>query len=113
MPAFDPDAPCPHYNGKKCSLMRHKHRGCAKWLSMDFTNNKTGETVTEWGCTDFWTPIMAMQAAQESRGAAAATESFRNQMVALNTERKMVEHQLNNDTLLQKTIVKALETDGV
>lgn len=113
MPAFDPDAPCPHNRMKKCSKVRHDARGCAKWLSMDFTKHGSGETVTEWGCTDFWGPVMSMQAAQESRGAAQATESFRNQMVRMNQEAKLVEHQLRNDPLLQSTIAKVLDADGV
>lgn len=102
--AFDPDAPCPYNKMKPCSKVRHKYRGCAKWQGFDFTIVATNETTTRWACSDYWGPVMSREAAQEARGAAAATESFRNQVVALRQEQKIIENQERNDPLLKKIL---------
>lgn len=40
--------------------------------------------IDEWGCSLAWMPTLLINAAKETRQGAAAVESFRNEMVALN-----------------------------
>ena len=41
----------------------------------------TGKEVDEWGCAIAWMPTLMINTANETRQGAAATESFRNEMV--------------------------------
>lgn len=45
------------------------------------TSPQTGEEIDHWGCAVAWMPILQTENAKEVRQAAAATESFRNEMV--------------------------------
>jgi hypothetical protein len=47
-------------------------------------NPQTDERLLEWKCAIAWLPLMLVEVAQQSRQGAAATESFRNEVVAMN-----------------------------
>jgi len=44
-------------------------------------NNNTGEELDEWRCAMAWLPILTINTANETRQGAAATESFRNEVM--------------------------------
>ena len=45
---------------------------------------QTGEDIDEWKCADAWLLTGILETARQARSGAAATESFRNEMVAAN-----------------------------
>jgi hypothetical protein len=47
------------------------------------TNPNTGKEVDEWMCAITAMPMLQVEVAKETRQGAAATESFRNEVVAL------------------------------
>jgi hypothetical protein len=51
------------------------------------TNPNTGAEIDEWRCAFTWLPMMLIETSKEVRQGAAATESFRNEMVAANQMR--------------------------
>jgi hypothetical protein len=61
---------------KDCIQMR-----CAFFTHLRGTNPNTGKEVDEWGCAVTWLPILLVETAKEVRQGAAATESFRNEVV--------------------------------
>lgn len=75
MTRFDPEKKCPLLN-KKC--ITHQ---CQWYICVQGTHPNTGQPVDEWGCAVAWLPVMTLATAQESRQAAAAVESFRNETV--------------------------------
>lgn len=54
---------------------------CSWFTQVRGTNPQNGEAVDEWKCAVVWMPMLLINAAQEVRQGAAATENFRNQMV--------------------------------
>ena len=44
-------------------------------------NPQTGGDIDNWGCAVAWMPLLTVEVAQQTRQGAAATESFRNEMV--------------------------------
>jgi hypothetical protein len=48
------------------------------------TNPNTGKEVDEWMCAVAALPMLQIEVAKEARQGAAATESFRNEVVAIN-----------------------------
>lgn len=45
------------------------------------TNPQTGSEVDEWKCAIAWMPMLSINISQEVHQGAAATESFRNEML--------------------------------
>lgn len=54
---------------------------CALFTQLRGTHPQTGADIDEWGCSLAWLPILLIENAQQVRQGAAATESFRNEMV--------------------------------
>ena len=54
---------------------------CPWYVQIKGFNSNTGEEKDHWGCAIAWMPALTINAANESRKGAAATESFRNEMV--------------------------------
>ena len=48
------------------------------------TNPQTGAEIDEWDCSIKWLPMLLIENANQVRQGAAATESFRNEMVKAN-----------------------------
>jgi hypothetical protein len=66
---------CPLLN-KPCIKMQ-----CRWYVRLLGKHPQTGNPVDHWDCAVAWLPVMLVEVAQESRQGAAATESFRNEMV--------------------------------
>ncbi len=54
---------------------------CSFWTQLRGTDPQTGEEIDEWACAVAWLPILLIENAKEVRQGAAATESFRNEVV--------------------------------
>lgn len=69
-----------------CPLYKEpcKELDCAWFIQLRGTNPNTGAPIDEWGCATAWMPILMIEQAKETRQAAAAIESFRNEMVEAN-----------------------------
>lgn len=61
---------------KKC--VQHK---CAWYINIQGSNPNTGEQLNTWDCSIAWIPVMQIETSQKANQAAAAVESFRNEMV--------------------------------
>ena len=54
---------------------------CSWFTQVRGTNPQSGAEVDDWACAITWLPMLLINTAQEVRQGAAATESFRNEMV--------------------------------
>jgi len=68
---------CPQWR-KKMSAVCHI---CPWWVHVRGANPNTGESVDQWNCAITWGPMLAIEVAQQAKQGAAATESFRNEVV--------------------------------
>lgn len=66
---------CPLLN-KAC--IEHK---CAWYTQVAGTDPNTGQEISQFGCAIGWMPLLVIESARQQRSTAAATESFRNEMV--------------------------------
>jgi hypothetical protein len=69
--------------GKFCPLIKKDCVGiqCNWMVHVRGTHPQTGQEVDEWECAVKWLPLLMLETAKEVRQGAAATESFRNEMV--------------------------------
>lgn len=68
--------------GSKCEEIKdNKLHRCAWYQCLAGQNPLTGEQVDEWRCAVVWQNIVTVETAMTNRSIAAATESFRNEMV--------------------------------
>lgn len=74
--------------GKFCPLVKKDCVGleCSWFIQVRGTDPNTGKEIDEWGCSIAWLPHLLIENAKETRQGAAATESFRNEMVRANKE---------------------------
>jgi hypothetical protein len=77
-------------SGKFCPLLQKECIGLeCNWMTLvRGMNPNTGEQVDDWECAVKWIPTLIIEAAQQSRQAGAAVESFRNEVVNANEENK-------------------------
>jgi hypothetical protein len=61
---------------------------CPWWQQVRGVNPNTGAEVDRWDCAIAFMPLLQMEVASQARQGAAATESFRNEMVALAHDRR-------------------------
>lgn len=54
---------------------------CMFWTQLRGTQPQTGQEIDEWDCAVKWLPVLLIETAKEVRQGAAATESFRNEVV--------------------------------
>lgn len=75
-------------NGTFCPLVKGKCKQleCTWFIQLRGVNPNTGKEVDEWDCSIKWLPMLLVENAKEVRHGAAATESFRNEMVRLSTD---------------------------
>lgn len=73
---------CPFWR-KKMSSVCHT---CPNWTQVRGTNPNTGAEVDSWQCAVSILPMLLINTAKETRQGAAATESFRNEMVRAHHE---------------------------
>ena len=69
--------------GTFCPLIQGdcKQFACMFWTKLMGANPQTAEPIDEYDCAIKWLPILLIEGAKETRQAAAAIESFRNQTV--------------------------------
>lgn len=68
--------------GHKCeNAVDGKIERCAWYVEMEGQDPQNGELLREWRCAIAWQPILMVEQARQTRSVAAATESFRNEMV--------------------------------
>ena len=70
-------------NGTFCPLIKKDciQLKCAWFTCLRGTNPNTGQEIDEWMCAVTALPLLQIEVAKETRQGAAATESFRNEMV--------------------------------
>ena len=70
--------------GKRCALLRKTciEDKCSFWMQLRGAHPQSGDPVDEYDCAFRWQVILQIEGAKETRQAAAAIESFRNEMVA-------------------------------
>lgn len=54
---------------------------CPWYVKIRGMDPNTGTELDNWNCAIAWMPLLSINAANEARQGAAATESFRNEMV--------------------------------
>ncbi|HDR9166892.1 hypothetical protein [Burkholderia vietnamiensis] len=54
---------------------------CMFWVHMIGQNPQTGHSVDQWDCSVRWLPMLLVENARQARGAQAAVESMRNEVV--------------------------------
>jgi hypothetical protein len=54
---------------------------CPWWMQLRGVNPNTGKEVDSWGCAVGFLPMLLIENAGQTRGAAAATEDARNKIV--------------------------------
>lgn len=78
--------------GEKCPLWQKDVskvcHTCPWYTKLRGKHPQTGDSVDEWGCAVTWLPILLIENAKEVRQGAAATESFRNEMIKLSTMKR-------------------------
>ena len=69
--------------GTFCPLMQKQciEMKCAWFTKLAGTNKNTGEMIDDWGCAVAWLPVLLVENSGETRQAAAAVESLRNENV--------------------------------
>lgn len=79
-------------NGTFCPLIKKDcvQLKCAWFTCLRGTNPNTGQEIDEWMCAVSALPMLQIEVAKETRQGAAATESFRNEMVKANNENGLV-----------------------
>ena len=81
IPRGDEDRICPLH---KASMDTVCHK-CPLWIQVRGAHPQTGEAMDRWDCSLALLPMLMINTASEVRQGAAATESFRNEMVRLNS----------------------------
>jgi hypothetical protein len=84
-------------NGTFCPLIKEDcvQLKCAWFIQLRGKNPNTGQDVDEWLCSISALPMLQVEVAKETRQGAAATESFRNEMVKANQQNSVVNVLLN------------------
>jgi hypothetical protein len=79
-------------NGTFCPLIKKDcvQMRCAWFTCLRGTNPNTGQEIDEWICAVAALPLLQIEVAKETRQGAAATESFRNEMVKANNESNLI-----------------------
>jgi hypothetical protein len=86
-------ADCPL--GAKCEEIKTENEKpviyrCPWYVQVRGVDVNTGQQIDNWSCAIAWMPTLMINTANESRKGAAATESFRNEMVKQGTQVQQV-----------------------
>jgi hypothetical protein len=73
---------------------------CKLYIKLAGNNPQTGELMDEWNCALSWSVIMLVENANTGRSVAAATESFRNEVVQGQNVFNQIALQAANNKLL-------------
>lgn len=102
-PVATPGTNCPLYK-KDVSKVCHK---CEWFAQIKGKHPQTEEQLDTWGCAVTWLPLLLVNTAQEVRQGAAATESFRNDVVKVGqglyaVQREALQQQRVTHTQIEK-----------
>lgn len=61
---------------------------CEWWVQVRGKNPQSEEIIDRWGCAIAWLPMLTIENSQMQRQTGGAVESFRNEMVKLNIQRR-------------------------
>jgi hypothetical protein len=64
---------------------------CAWFTQLRGTHPQTGQEIDEWMCAIASMPMLQIEVAKQARSGAAATESFRNEVVKESEQRRSME----------------------
>ena len=92
VPPGPKDRICPQHN-KRMSEVCHR---CPWWTLVRGKHPQTGEDVDQWNCAIALLPILLIENSRQTRSVAAATESFRNEMVDANKRSAEMIRQLGH-----------------
>jgi hypothetical protein len=95
---LEPGTFCPLIK-KDCVQLR-----CAWFIQLRGTNLQTGAEVDEWVCAVAAMPMLQIETAKEVRQGAAATESFRNEVVNINQQNSLTQRIVSTDRLPLKAV---------
>lgn len=79
IPHGDEDLTCPFHQKSMADVC---HR-CPLWVQIRGKDPQSMQEIDQWNCALGWLPMLLIENAQQVRQGAAATESFRNEMVKL------------------------------
>ena len=68
---------CPFF---KADMSKTCHT-CALWTQIRGKHPQTGELLDEWNCAFAIMPVLMLETSRQARSGAAATESFRNEVL--------------------------------
>jgi len=76
---------------KLCPLLKSEciEHQCNFYIQLLGSHPQTGVPVSEFDCAIKWLPILLIEGAKETRQAAGAIESFRNEVVAANSRQDL------------------------
>ena len=71
--------------GEFCPFLKKDCVGhqCKMFVHLTGADPQTGQPVDEFDCSLAWLPILLIEGSKETRQAAAAIESFRNEVVTM------------------------------
>lgn len=78
IPRADPGPVCPLHKRDVAEVCHT----CPLWIQLRGKNHNNGQDIDEWGCSFRFLPVLLIENAAQTRGAAAATEDARNHIVA-------------------------------
>jgi hypothetical protein len=66
-----------------CPLVKKQclENGCTFWTHIQGHNPQTGQPIDQFDCSVKWLPMLLVENARHTRGAQAAVESMRNEVV--------------------------------
>jgi hypothetical protein len=76
---------CPYTGFTKTCLDGVVKHNCPKWIHIRGLNPQTGDPVDNFGCSDSFQHLLMIENSQQQRQTGAAVESFRNEMLKLNS----------------------------
>lgn len=104
-------------NGTFCPLIKDDcvQLKCAWFIQLRGKNPNTGQDIDEWMCSISALPMLQIEVAKEARQGAAATESFRNEMMKANTQNSVVNVLLNKKiaALQEQSLLGGAVSEGV
>ena len=95
-------------NGNFCPLLKKDcvQLQCAWFTCLRGKNPNTGQDVDEWMCAISALPMLQIEVASAARSGAAATESFRNEMVKANHENGLVASIIRTSAILERPAIE-------
>lgn len=72
---------CPLWRKPMCKVCHE----CPLWIQVRGVNPNDGKEIDKWDCSLALMPVLTIENSFQQRATGAAIESFRNEVVALNT----------------------------